>query len=179
MPAEPKSALSNISSADYCKNRSAHAPERRSIVPHNADEIHELAEFFQSRRTARKDETAYLVAPSGERQEIPAEVFTLLSYIAESLSAGKGITVMPTHTKLTTQQAADHLGISRPTLIKLLELGEIPFTKVGRHRRVTLEDLIEYECTAQEERSRTLQEFTAQATSQGMYFNHPDTSKTR
>ena len=158
---------------------SAHAPERRSIVPHNEPEIQELAEFLRTSNTAQEENTAYLVASTGEKQEIPSEVFKLLSYIVESLSAGKGVTVMPTNSQLTTQQAADHLGISRPTLVKLLELGEIPFTKVGRHRRVTLEDLIEYERTAQEQRSRTLQELTAEATSQGMYFNHPDTSKTR
>lgn len=86
---------------------------------------------------------------------------------------------MPTNARVTTQQAVEYLGISRPTLVKLLEQGEIPFTKVGRHRRVTLEDLIEYEKTAHEERSRTLRELTKEAASEGMYFDHPDTSKTR
>src|SRR5699024_10197545 len=158
---------------------SAHAPERRSIVPHNEPEIQELAEFLRTSNTAQEENTAYLVAPTGEKQEIPSEVFKLLSYIVESLSAGKGVTVMPTQTKLTTQQAADHLGISRPTLVKLLELGEIPFTKVGRHRRVTLEDLMEYESTAHEARRQTLRDLTQEAASQGHYFDRPETTETR
>lgn len=63
--------------------------------------------------------------------------------------------------------------------MKLLERGEIPFTTVGRHRRVTLEDLIEYEQKAQEERGRTLSELTEKAASKGIYFHYPDTSRTR
>ena len=63
--------------------------------------------------------------------------------------------------------------------MKLLERGEIPFTTVGRHRRVTLEDLIEYEQQAQEERGRTLSELTREAASKGIYFHHPNTSRTQ
>jgi excisionase family DNA binding protein len=50
--------------------------------------------------------------------------------------------VVPRAKKLTTQGAADFLGISRPTLVKLLEQGAMPFDKVGRHRRVTLGDVL-------------------------------------
>ena len=81
--------------------------------------------------------------------------------------------------QLTTQQAADHLGISRPTLVKLLEQGEIPFTKVGRHRRMTLEDAMAYEQSSRQSRREALRELTEQASADGTYFQHPESTETR
>ncbi|RAY16446.1 DNA-binding protein [Actinomadura craniellae] len=75
---------------------------------------------------------------------LPREAVSLLAFILAQAAAGRGITVMPSHAELTTQQAADILNVSRPYLIKLLESGEIPFRLVGKHRRVTYEALQEY-----------------------------------
>jgi excisionase family DNA binding protein len=157
------------------------APERRSLVPpsEHEKEFEQLARFLNTAQDTVGSEAAFLVSPTGDRQEIPSEVFEVLSYIVSSLAEGKGVTVMPTDAQLTTQQAADHLGISRPTLVKLLEQGEIPFTKVGRHRRVTLEDLMQYESAAHEARRQTLRDLTQEAASQGHYFDPPETTETR
>ena len=62
--------------------------------------------------------------------------------------------VAPYDTTLTTQDAADYLGVSRPTLVKLLEQGDIPFTRIGRHRRVTLSDLQHYAAARHEKNIR-------------------------
>src|SRR5690625_6565686 len=45
---------------------------------------------------------------------------------------------------LTTQQAADLLGISRLTLIKALDEGKLPYTRAGSHRRLALTDVLDY-----------------------------------
>ncbi|MEV4012846.1 excisionase family DNA-binding protein [Nonomuraea angiospora] len=76
---------------------------------------------------------------------LPREAVSLLAFILAQAAEGRGVTVIPSHAELTTQQAADMLNVSRPYLIKLLETGEIPFRLIGKHRCITSEDLQEYE----------------------------------
>jgi excisionase family DNA binding protein len=64
--------------------------------------------------------------------------------IIDVLKAGLAVTVAPHHLTLSTQEVADLLRISRTTLVRLLETGAIPFEKPSRHRKVRLDDLLEY-----------------------------------
>jgi excisionase family DNA binding protein len=64
--------------------------------------------------------------------------------VLDGMMQGKAITLMPEDEAFTTQAAANHLGMSRQYLVKLLEAGEIPFHRVGSHRRVTFKDLRNY-----------------------------------
>jgi excisionase family DNA binding protein len=57
---------------------------------------------------------------------------------------GPGVSVVPKSQWLTTGEATDSLGISRPTLVKLLEGGEIPFEQPSRHRRVLMSDEVAF-----------------------------------
>ncbi|WP_242674259.1 helix-turn-helix domain-containing protein [Bifidobacterium longum] len=99
------------------------------------------------------------VAGSPDRPLTP-ELADVLLKVADQLARGKAVFVAPYDTQLTTQDAADFLGISRPTLIKLLEEGTIPFKKVGRHRRVMLKDLQEYATLRHQENLRTFDDLT-------------------
>jgi excisionase family DNA binding protein len=110
-----------------------------------------------------------LVGPDGTEIAIPHDVFDALVYVAQALSAGKGVTLAPTDSQLTTQQAADYLGISRPTFIKLLEGGHIPFTTVGRHRRVMLADIAAYDQLTRSERRAALAEMSRDAMADGVF----------
>ncbi|WP_136610854.1 helix-turn-helix domain-containing protein [Sinomonas albida] len=109
-----------------------------------------------------------LVGPDGTETSIPHDIFEALVFVAQALSAGKGVTVAPTDSQLTTQQAADFLGISRPTFVKLLEDGQIPFTKVGRHRRVLLADVAAYDERSRRERRDTLANLSREAMADGL-----------
>jgi excisionase family DNA binding protein len=85
-----------------------------------------------------------LSGPNGEHLVLPPEVFEVLRGVVEAMASGQAVTIAPVHQRLTTQEAADLLGVSRPTLIKLLEAGEIPFEQPGRHRRVRLADVLAF-----------------------------------
>ena len=84
---------------------------------------------------------------------VPRAGAALLAQVMDTLAHGQGVTVIPSEAQLTTQQAAEMLNVSRPYLIGLLESGKIEYTKVGRHRRIRFEALLEYKRHA-DQRSR-------------------------
>ncbi len=75
---------------------------------------------------------------------IPLKALKFLSEILKAMSEGKPISLVPLATEVTTQKASEILGCSRPFFVKLLEDGEIEYTKVGKHRRVTYENVLKY-----------------------------------
>jgi excisionase family DNA binding protein len=75
---------------------------------------------------------------------IPRPTAILFAQILDALARGQGVQIIPKDAELTTQQAADMLNVSRPYLISLLESDQIPYRKVGRHRRITFENLMNY-----------------------------------
>jgi excisionase family DNA binding protein len=98
-----------------------------------------------------------LVGPGdGERVALPDEPYWALRQVVEALSQGLAVTVAPRAQLLTAQQAADLLGVSRPTLVRLLEQKKIPFELVGNHRRVRLDDILRYREQRREEQVQVL-----------------------
>lgn len=77
---------------------------------------------------------------------VPSEALKMFIEVLDHLADGVPVSVVPANTDLTTQQAADMLGVSRPYLIdKVLEpTGPLAFRTVGRHRRIKFSDLEDY-----------------------------------
>ena len=75
---------------------------------------------------------------------IPMPAVRLLMLILDEMSQGRSVNVVPIHAEITTQEAADMLNISRPSLIRLLEEEKIPFTRVNKHRRIRVEEVVRY-----------------------------------
>ena len=103
------------------------------------------------------------IQESDEFITIPKKALSLLITILSNMSEGKSITIIPTDSEVSTQQAAEMLNVSRPHLIKLLENNTIPFKKVGSHRRILLRDLITYDKGLERTREEKLKFLSEQA----------------
>jgi excisionase family DNA binding protein len=128
---------------------------------HQVSELHHLLQ---------KEGSARLVGRGGEPEmELPDTVYTLLLQIVGLLEQGKGVSILPVTQELTTQQAAEIIGVSRPFLVKLIETGKIPFHFAGTHRRVYLKDLLAYKQRRDEDRHAILDQMTRESVEDGLY----------
>ena len=103
------------------------------------------------------------------RIDVPPATLRVLSKILAMMASRQTFLLYPADTELTTGQAADMLGVSRPYLIARLEAGELPFRKVGRHRRIRMEDVLAYKATMQVQRKAALDELVAHSEALGGY----------
>jgi len=81
------------------------------------------------------------VPNSKETIALPALAVRLLVNLLSEMAEGNAVTLVPVRAELTTRQAAELLGVSRPFFVEQLETGRLPFHKVGTHRRVNIEDV--------------------------------------
>ncbi|MFA5506665.1 MAG: helix-turn-helix domain-containing protein [Vulcanimicrobiota bacterium] len=101
--------------------------------------------------------------------QIPPKVFHLLAQILEQLGEGNSVICTPIDAVLTTQRAADLLGVSRTHLIKLLKNKTLPHTMVGSHRRVKLTDLLSYKERRKQEQREAMKALMNESEELGLY----------
>jgi excisionase family DNA binding protein len=111
----------------------------------------------------------FLIDPDGQNFPLPEPLFRVLLQAANTLIAGYQVIVSPVRHQLTTQQAADLLNVSRTHLVSLLDAREINSTKVGRHRRVTFGDLMDYKKKKMTERRKALENLIHESEEIGLY----------
>jgi excisionase family DNA binding protein len=134
------------------------------LPPKDAAVLESVTAFLRDRGSAE------LVACDGDtRIPLPDEMFAVLCDVAELLRQGKAVRVTHLSQRLTTSQAADILGVSRPTLIRLLEEKRIPYEQPRRHRLLRLDDVISYQRRRQAELHGALDDMTSQAVADGLY----------
>jgi excisionase family DNA binding protein len=114
-------------------------------------------------RTHKRNGTVHLVVDDEHRDTlvVPRSAVELLARVLAHMAAGEGVSVVPSHAELTTQQAADMLNVSRPYLIGLLDAGQIEYRKVGTHRRIKAESLLRYMREDDRKRRTVADELTA------------------
>lgn len=125
-------------------------------------------------RFARRNRPLTVRVTDAEQEqpiELPAGAVALLMDILEAMAAGRGVTVVPENAELTTVQAADLLNVSRPYLIRLLESNAIPHRKVGKHRRIRMEDVMTYKQRIDGEREAVLDRLVAEAQEHGLGYD--------
>ena len=100
---------------------------------------------------------------NGRSLILPKAATRLLARLLSEMAQGNAVTLIPVHAELTTQEAADYLGVSRPFLVSMLEAKTLPFYKVGTHRRVRFTDLKVFKEIRNRDRNATMQELADQA----------------
>lgn len=109
---------------------------------------------------------------NGESDDLvlPGHVLQILLDVLSEMSKGNAISLIPHHQELSTQEAANLLNVSRPFLVGLLEKGDIPFHKIGTHRRVLLHDVMNYKDSTDRQRIQALDELTALSQGENMGY---------
>jgi excisionase family DNA binding protein len=114
-------------------------------------------------------ESPALITSTGERVELPGTVVEVLRTTVGFLSRGQSVTLVPDNQAITTQHAANLLGMSRPFFIKLLDTGVMAHHRVGNQRRVYLRDVLAYEKKRDTERQAALDRLSRDAFEAGLY----------
>jgi excisionase family DNA binding protein len=118
-----------------------------------------------------RGDAAQLRVIDGEDEiTVPLPALRMLMAVLAQMAEGRAVTVVPFDAELTTQQGADFLNVSRPHLVGLLQQGELPYRKVGTHRRVRFEDLVAYKKKSFVVRGRALDDLAEEAQELGLGY---------
>lgn len=150
-----------------------------SMLEHTVLPPEEPLDSLLALLTGAEASTTTITRSNGEHLVLPPELFAVLRDVVAAMAKGQAVTIAPVHQRLTTQEAASLLGISRPTLVKLLESGEIPFEQPGRHRRVRLADVLAYRAERSVQVRESLDRMVEIADETGMYEQTATPKRTR
>jgi excisionase family DNA binding protein len=117
----------------------------------------------------RRSQGVSVTSSDGQSVDLPPSLVAVLETAAGMLASGVEVSLLATDTVLSSQQAADILNVSRQYMVRLLDRGDLPSTKIGTHRRVKAADLAAYRQGRDEGRRAFLDELAAQAQASGGY----------
>lgn len=151
--------------------------QQTHLPPEHTDQVASVLSFLEAHkaRGGVPAEPQYFLSgiDEGDQVELPAAVYRVLLQVVGAMNAGKAVTVAPQSQLLTTQQAAELLGVSRPTVVKLIDAGDLPAETPGTRRRmVKLHDLLAYRKKRRDAQYRALLETTDE------YLEEPEDAET-
>jgi len=149
------------------------APQLPVPISPREQEKRQISELY---RMLIHDGKAALVGPDNSKIELPPSIYEILVRIVSDMQEGKSIAIMPLMEKMSTQAAADYLGVSRQFFVKELEAGKMPFHYAGSHRRVYLKDVLEYRKNREQRRRKAIKDLAQYSEEIGVYdtFVDPD-----
>ena len=168
-----RSSTLSSSSSSTLEGAPVDGQDRHLLAPGDAHTLRAVVDQLAA------TEQPGLALADGSRLPLPEPLAAVLRDAARALAEGHAVTVAPHHTTLTTQQAAAYLGVSRPTLVKLLEDGALPFSQPGRHRRVRLGDVIAYRDRIRRTRGAALDELAGVSADAGLYADEVSGTRLR
>lgn len=126
-----------------------------------------------------KRRTPSLIDADGKETELPEEVLSLLNFVMEAWKHGQGITVTAQSQLLTTQDAAELIGCSRQHVVSLMNSGALPGRKIGTHRRIKLEDVLNFINDEDKRRDKAMDELVEITEEIGGYKNQQQRKQER
>jgi len=133
----------------------------RQMLAATPAELHQAKEVVDLLSTPANHKLG-LTTPHGEDLvAVPEELSNIMARILQIVATGGTVTVGSMPEELTTSTAAEQLGISRPTLMKMIDRGEIPAHKVGSHTRLRTCDVMAFRSERQARRRKAFEELRA------------------
>ena len=134
---------------DWSATVASHALASKTFLPEHTEALASVLNFLEANEAAAADtpaQPAYALVAVDERErvELPENLHAVLKQVVEAMYQGRAVTVVPQTMTLTTQQAADLLGVSRPTVVRLINDNEIAAERVGNRHRLLLDDVLSY-----------------------------------
>jgi excisionase family DNA binding protein len=136
----------------------------------SSKELEEIIEIYAKLRESE----AKLIGPDGKTEILPNNLYSFLLRLLADLRAGNSVTVLQSRHELTTAEASKILGMSRQYLVQLLDKGEIPFHKIGTHRRLYVRDVLAYKARRDTTRRKSLDDLAKREFAEGNYGKVPD-----
>lgn len=139
------------------------APEVVTPAAADAADLAEVLSFLQAHeaRYGNAPEPRFFLAGADEhdRVELTEQLHEILTQVVQALTRGQSISILTRDREITTQQAAELLGLSRPTVVRLINDGELDATVPGSVRRkLRLSDVLDYRSQLYARRSRFIDE---------------------
>ena len=141
-----------------------------SDVAISAKDQREIMEMYERIREVQ----AKLVGSDGKTEILPNNIYSFLCRLLADLKAGNSVTILQSKAELTTVEAAKLLGMSRQFLVNLLSQGELPFHKVGTHRRLYARDVLAYKGKRDSSRRKILDDLAKAEFEEGIYDRLPE-----
>jgi len=143
------------------------AAEMVAPAPSDADELARVLSFIEAHEARRgtSPDPAYFLSGAGEhdRVELTEQLHAILKQVIQALSHGQSISILTRDQEISTQQAAEILGLSRPTVVKLIDEGELSAHVPGAVRRkLHLADVLAYREELRTRRNRFITESSAE-----------------
>jgi len=142
-------------------------------VQRTMGKLHKLFEKIEEKE-AQQPSLAITITLGGEgseKVELDKQSVDLLHRFFSLLATGDSLAIVPLTRQLTTQEAANILHVSRPYLIRLLDKGEIPYTRTGKHRRIRLDDLMAFRRKFDARRMEAINRITQLSQELGSYHS--------
>lgn len=152
----------------------ARSDDRTYLPESEPGEVLDLLAVLTARGIKTPAVPPRLVAADGTEVALSGQVYEILLQVVTAMKAGLAVTVAPHNSTLSTQEAADLLGVARTTLIRLLDSGAIPYDKPSRHRKIKLVDLLEYRKRQHSQVEQALADMVADSERLGLYDTEPE-----